>query len=145
MPELVLYGIRLLAKQILYMEVDHWTSLPTKDCPLLFSVSRHNSPTRSFGRHGSGQEGFIQPCSLAMGRDNQIYVMDTGNSRIKVLDADLVFSHHITCPQLEGRSVTGERWRDGGGVLECRLQDFVWVSITRLWSRSTGGPEWWQR
>ena len=47
-----------------------------------------------------------------MGRDNQIYVMDTGNSRIKVLDADLVFSHHITCPQLEGRSVTGERWRE---------------------------------
>ena len=81
-------------------------SRPIKNCPLLFTVSRHNSPTGSFGRHGWGEEGFVQPCSLAMARE-KIYVMDTGNSRIKVLHSNLVFSHHISCEQLEGRSVTG--------------------------------------
>lgn len=55
----------------------------------------------------TGEEGFIQPCSLAMGRESKIYVMDTGNSRIKVLDSNFVFSHHISCEQLQGRSVTG--------------------------------------
>ena len=102
-------------------------SRPIKDWPLLFSVTRHNSPTLSFGHHGSGQpqllsllsqcspahfiasgeEGFVQPCSLAMDREDKIYVMDTGNCRIKVLHSNLVFSHHISCQQLEGRSVTG--------------------------------------
>ena len=82
-------------------------SRPIKDWPLLFSVTRHNSPTLSFGQHGSGEEGFIQPCSLAMDREDKIYVMDTGNCRIKVLHSNLVFSHHISCQQLEGRSVTG--------------------------------------
>ena len=80
---------------------------PIKDCPLLFTVTRHNSPTQSFGQHGSGEDGFIQPCSLATGGENKIYVMDTGNSRVKVVDCNLVFSHHITCEQLQGRSVTG--------------------------------------
>ena len=42
-----------------------------------------------------------------MDRESKIYVMDTGNSRIKVLHSNLVFSHHIRCEQLEGRSVTG--------------------------------------
>ena len=42
-----------------------------------------------------------------MDRENNIYVMDTGNSRVKVLDSNFVFSHHITCETLEGRGVTG--------------------------------------
>ena len=49
-----------------------------------------------------------------MDRENKIYVMDTGNSRIKVLHSNLVFSHHIRCQQLEGRSVTGDGGRGRG-------------------------------
>ena len=80
---------------------------PIKDCPLMFNVTSHNSPVLSFGRHGSGEAGLIQPCSLALDRESNIYVMDTGNSRIKVLDSELEFSRHITSHHLEGRGVTG--------------------------------------
>jgi len=37
----------------------------------------------------------------------QIYVVDTGNSRIKVLNKDLDFIRHIENEGLEGRSCTG--------------------------------------
>ena len=33
--------------------------------------------------------------------------MDTGNSRIKVLNTNFDLLEHLRCPQLEGRSVTG--------------------------------------
>ena len=38
---------------------------------------------------------------------DNIYVADTGNSRIKVLSSGLEFKHHIINESLEGRSVTG--------------------------------------
>ena len=78
-----------------------------KDCPMYFDVTRHNSPLLSYGSHGTGDSCFIQPCSLALDLDNRIYVVDTGNSRIKVLDTNFKLLDHIRCPQLEGRSVTG--------------------------------------
>ena len=78
-----------------------------KDCPMLFEVTRHNSPLLSYGCHGTGDNCFIQPCSIALDMENKIYVMDTGNSRIKVLNTNFELDDHVTCPQLEGRSVTG--------------------------------------
>jgi len=78
-----------------------------KDCPMFFDVTRHNSPLLSYGSHGSGDHGFIQPCSITLDMRNKIYVMDTGNSRIKVLDTNFELLEHVKCPQLEGRSVTG--------------------------------------
>jgi len=80
---------------------------PIKDCPLFFEVTRHNSPILSFGSHGSENPGFIQPCSIAVDRNDFLYIVDTGNSRIKVLTSNFDFSHHITNEHLEGRSVTG--------------------------------------
>ena len=74
---------------------------------MYFDVTRHNSPLLSYGSHGTGDSCFIQPCSLALDLDNRIYVVDTGNSRIKVLDTNFKLLDHIRCPQLEGRSVTG--------------------------------------
>ena len=48
MPELVLYGIRLLAKQllgtVLDMEVDHWTSLLHSRLSLLSPIFQWTSP-----------------------------------------------------------------------------------------------------
>ena len=78
-----------------------------RDCPMFFEVTRHNSPLLSYGSHGTGDHGFIQPCSLALDVDNRIFVMDTGNSRVKVLDTKFELQDHIRCPALEGRSVTG--------------------------------------
>jgi len=80
---------------------------PIKDCPLFFDVTRHNSPILSFGCHGFDDLGFIQPCSIVVDRNDVLYVVDTGNSRIKVLTSNFDFSHHITNEHLEGRSVTG--------------------------------------
>ena len=55
----------------------------------------------------SGDNGLIQPCSLTIDLDNRIYVMDTGNNRIKVLNTKFEMLGHVKCSQLEGRSVTG--------------------------------------
>ena len=44
---------------------------------------------------------------MSAGRGEEVYVVDTGNSRIKVLSADLQFRRHLVNESLEGRSVTG--------------------------------------
>jgi len=80
---------------------------PIRDCPLYFEVTEHNSPLLSFGSRGVADPGFVQPCSLAIGPQDKLYVVDTGNSRIKVLSSNLDFISHIFNESLEGRSVTG--------------------------------------
>lgn len=80
---------------------------PIKPCPLYFPVTSHNSPLVSFGQAGTGEAGFLQPCCVAVGRDERVYVADTGNCRIKVLSSELEFIAHIDAEVLGGRSVTG--------------------------------------
>lgn len=80
---------------------------PIKDCPLFFDVTEHNSPVLSFGSRGLKDKGFVQPCSLTIDDRDYLYVVDTGNSRIKVLSSNLDFQNHILNESLEGRSVTG--------------------------------------
>jgi len=84
---------------------------PIKDCPLFFDVSEHNAPVISFGVRGAKDKGFNQPCSVAVARrqsnSNEVFVVDTGNSRIKRLTCNLDFVGHISNEGLEGRSVTG--------------------------------------
>jgi len=84
---------------------------PIRDCPLFFDVTEHNSPILSFGCKGVKEKGFVQPCSLAVdprpGERSKVYVVDTGNSRIKVLTPNLDFYGHVANACLEGRSVTG--------------------------------------
>jgi tripartite motif-containing protein 2/3 len=85
----------------------HIFDRPIRDCPLYFDVTEHNSPLLSFGSRGVADAGFVQPCSLAVGPRDQLYVVDTGNSRIKVLSGQLDFQAHMFNESLEGRSVTG--------------------------------------
>ena len=80
---------------------------PVKDCPLFFDVTEHNSPVLSFGSKGLKEKGFVQPCSLVLDSRDFLYIVDTGNSRIKVLSANLDFQAHVLNESLEGRSVTG--------------------------------------
>ena len=49
----------------------------------------------------------MQPCNVTVDDRDQVYVVDTGNSRIKKLTANLDFFDHITNEGLEGRSSTG--------------------------------------
>ena len=55
-----------------------------KDYPLFFDVTEHNEPVKMYGRRGSGKEEFNQAVAVAVDDDGTIYVVDTGNSRIKV-------------------------------------------------------------
>jgi len=80
---------------------------PIKDCPLFFDVTEHNSPVLSFGSKGVKEKGFVQPCSLVLDHRDILYIVDTGNSRIKVLTPNLDFQNHLANESLEGRSVTG--------------------------------------
>lgn len=101
---------------------------PIKDYPLYFDATEHNEPVKVYGRRGNGKDDFHQPVAVAVDDDGTIYIVDTGNSRIKVkefenwvrdvkinsevfvhqvLSYDLVFQRHITNEGLEGRSCTG--------------------------------------
>jgi len=80
---------------------------PIQDSPLHFNVTQHNSPLSSFGTRGVNDTGFVQPCALTVDQRGNVYVMDTGNCRIKVLTSNLVYKNHINNDCLKGRSVTG--------------------------------------
>lgn len=77
--------------------------------PLYFDVTEHNNPVDVYGTRGSGKDEFMQPVGVAIDDTDQlIYVLDTGNSRIKVLTPELEFLKHITNDGLNGRSCTGK-------------------------------------
>ena len=89
---------------------------PIKDCPLFFDVCEFNNPILVYGQRGSGENEFLQPVAVAIDK-HFIYVLDTGNCRIKVLDLNLNFIRHITNSCLEGRSVTGMAISNSGLVV----------------------------
>ncbi|XP_046745216.1 tripartite motif-containing protein 2-like isoform X3 [Diprion similis] len=80
---------------------------PIKDHPLYFDVTEHNEPVKMYGKRGHGKDDFHQPVAVAVDDDGTIYVVDTGNCRITVLNHDLEFQRHITNEGLDGRSCTG--------------------------------------
>lgn len=57
---------------------------PIKDYPLFFDATEHNEPIKIYGRRGNGKDEFHQPVAVAVDDDGMIYILDTGNSRIKV-------------------------------------------------------------
>uniref|UniRef100_A0A1B6CX18 B-box C-terminal domain-containing protein n=1 Tax=Clastoptera arizonana TaxID=38151 RepID=A0A1B6CX18_9HEMI len=88
---------------------------PVRFSPLEITVSEHNNPVRTYGSRGSGKDQFLQPVAVAM--DNlagTLYVVDTGNSRLKVLTPDLQLVRHLDCEGLSGRSCTGVAVNEDG-------------------------------
>lgn len=91
---------------------------PIKNCPLTFETNSHHNPVAIFGQ--SSKRGtpdrfdhFSQPASLTINKHNgRIYVMDSFNSRIKVLaqidsvECPFSFMHHIQSEFFK-RSCTG--------------------------------------
>lgn len=90
---------------------------PIRDCPLFFDVTEHNNPVAVYGSRGSGKDEFLQPVAIAVGEDDSVYIVDTGNSRIKVLNQDLEFVRHIENEGLTGRSCTGIAVSSSGLVI----------------------------
>ena len=78
-----------------------------RDSPFVFEVTCHNNPMVKVGNRGDGNLGFMQPVCVKTDSDQNIYVLDTGNSRIKMLDAGGRFLQHITTHGLEQHSGTG--------------------------------------
>ena len=77
-----------------------------RDSPLVFDVSAHHNPVAKVGARGAGELQFVQPIAIAL-RDDDVFVLDTGNSRIKVLDRDLRVRRHLARHGLEEHSGTG--------------------------------------
>lgn len=85
-----------------------------KTYPLEFEVSEHINPLCIYGCKGSDQHQFNQPTSLAIDGDNgYVYVLDTGNGRIKKLlpnncnNSPFNLIGHIENNGLENRAATG--------------------------------------
>jgi tripartite motif-containing protein 2/3 len=87
---------------------------PIKDYPLEFEASEHINPLCIYGCRGSDQHQFVQPVGLAINhKDGHVYVLDTGNGRIKTLlqnnciNSPFSFVNHIEGHGLDNRAVTG--------------------------------------
>ena len=91
---------------------------PIKNCPLTFETNSHHNPVAVFGqssKRGTNDQfdHFSQPASLITNKHNgRVYVMDSFNSRIKVLaqidsqECPFSFMQHIQ-PDFFTRSCTG--------------------------------------
>ena len=80
---------------------------PIRDGPFYVEVTNHKNPCVRFGRRGNGQSEFIQPINVVMDAQQLIYVLDTGNSRIKVLDLQGNYLRQMANYGLEQRGGTG--------------------------------------
>ncbi|ESO09257.1 hypothetical protein HELRODRAFT_156422 [Helobdella robusta] len=93
---------------------------PIKDSPFSINVSEHIDPVVRFGSPGSGFSHFKQPVAIFITGDQFIYILDTGNSRIKITDKNLsAVEGIITGRGLEQHSATGM----------CLLQSLSYVVI----------------
>ncbi|XP_047503255.1 tripartite motif-containing protein 3-like isoform X1 [Pieris napi] len=84
-------------------------SRSVRDSPLRARVETHAAPELVWGSRGTGKEQLSQPVALARcPKRREIYVLDAGNSRVKVLDDEtFAFKTHIVNEGLAGRSCTG--------------------------------------
>nr|KAG5704721.1 hypothetical protein BaRGS_005177 [Batillaria attramentaria] len=80
---------------------------PIRDSPFSIDVSDHINPVGRFGSRGSGLDNFSQPVRICVGSEDTIHVLDTGNSRVKVLSQSGEVLRIIGPEGLEGQSATG--------------------------------------
>jgi tripartite motif-containing protein 2/3 len=90
---------------------------PIKDSPFVIDISEHNNPVAKFGSRGSGNSNFVQPVNVVVDRNDKVFVLDTGNSRVKSLNSDLAFLSHINDTGLENQSGTGIAMTPGGHLV----------------------------
>lgn len=89
---------------------------PIKDGPLLIDVTDHINPILKVGSSGSGSANFKQPVSVCF-REGRVFVLDTGNSRVKIFDENLRLEQHLTGQGLEQHSTTGMAITGAGNLV----------------------------
>ncbi|VDN58168.1 unnamed protein product [Dracunculus medinensis] len=90
---------------------------PVKNSPFTISVSHHHSPRWQFGCQGSGPLQLNQPVKIAQDCKGYMYILDTGNNRIKILDGSGQYIDDITGESLSGGSTVGLSLLPGGDIL----------------------------
>lgn len=81
---------------------------PIKGSPFTITVSDHNNPVWRFGVRSTKDDGFMQPLrTVCNGADGNLYILDTGNSRVKVMDNRGNFLRHIGPHGFENQSGMG--------------------------------------
>ncbi|XP_076318449.1 tripartite motif-containing protein 2-like isoform X3 [Tachypleus tridentatus] len=102
------YNIRYTPEQVGIYEL-HVSIFgrPIKGSPYHFTSSEHINPVICFGSAGAGDEHFLQPAAIAINKAGRVFVLDTGNSRIKVLGPSLEFVQHFLGDGFEERGGTG--------------------------------------
>lgn len=78
---------------------------PIQNSPFLLNASDHINPICQFGTKGSGNSNLLQPVNVTA--KNDIFVLDTGNNRIVVLNPNLEFLYHILNDGFENFGSTG--------------------------------------
>lgn len=69
---------------------------PIKGSLYAITVTDHNNPVWKFGVRGTGLEAFKQPLRVVCDQSEEhVYVLDTGNSRVKKIDECGDFVSHI--------------------------------------------------
>ncbi|XP_064641836.1 tripartite motif-containing protein 2-like isoform X2 [Lineus longissimus] len=90
---------------------------PIKDSPFVIDISEHNNPVARFGSRGTNISNFVQPVNVVVDRTDKVYVLDTGNSRIKCLNKDFAFLSHVNDTGLDNQSGTGIAMTPGGHLV----------------------------
>ncbi|XP_024082916.1 tripartite motif-containing protein 3-like isoform X2 [Cimex lectularius] len=91
--------------------------------PLIVTATKHNNPNKIYGTRGSEKDQFLQPVSITYDQtSDKIFVVDTGNCRIKILSRDLELIGHIENDCLQGRSCTGI-------ACYCPPQEEPWLAL----------------
>lgn len=85
--------------------------------PFEFAATDSVDPDVIFGSRGSGDDCFLQPVAVVYGPRGLVYVLDTGNCRVKVLSPELVFVRHLTGVGTEERGGTGLAVSSSAGTL----------------------------
>ncbi|XP_052820878.1 tripartite motif-containing protein 2-like isoform X2 [Mya arenaria] len=80
---------------------------PIKGSPFSIQVTDHNNPVMKFGEKGTRECGFLQPLRVVTGDEGQVFVLDTANSRVKVIDECGNFVRHIGPEGFENQSGMG--------------------------------------
>lgn len=80
---------------------------PLPGSPFEFAATDNIDPDAIFGRRGDGTENFLQPVAVVCGPEGLLYVLDTGNCRVKVLTPELRYVRDLAGVGVEERGGTG--------------------------------------